>query len=219
VPKTSKVKMKVSEMRAVGAILLLTIVPLVAGVFRLNQLLSGEAATAENTRFLSAPLPIFFHISTSLVYCFLGAFQFVDSLRLRWPRWHRIAGRILAIIGLGSALSGLWMTQFYPNPPGDGQALYIMRLVVGVLMTISIIYGVRAIASKNVVSHKAWMIRAYALGMGAGTQVLTHLPWVIFIADKPGETPRAIMMGAGWLINMCIAEYIIRRRQKKLQLH
>ena len=33
------------------------------------------------------------------------------------------------------------------------------------------------------------------------------------LADgKPGELPRGLMMGAGWIINVIIAEWIIRRR-------
>jgi hypothetical protein len=54
------------------------------------------------------------------------------------------------------------------------------------------------------------MIRAYAIGMGAGTQVLTHLPWFILVG-KPGESARTALMGAGWVINVVVAEWIIRR--------
>jgi hypothetical protein len=54
------------------------------------------------------------------------------------------------------------------------------------------------------------MTRAYAIGLGAGTQVLTHLPWFLLVG-KPDETPRAFMMGAGWVINLAVAEWIIRR--------
>jgi hypothetical protein len=56
------------------------------------------------------------------------------------------------------------------------------------------------------------MMRAYALGLGAGTQVLTHLPWFLLVDGKPGELPRAVMMGAGWAINVVVAEWIIRNR-------
>jgi hypothetical protein len=28
---------------------------------------------------------------------------------------------------------------------------------------------------------------------------------------KPGEGPRAVMMGAGWVINVIVAEWIIRK--------
>ena len=54
------------------------------------------------------------------------------------------------------------------------------------------------------------MMRGYAIGLGAGTQVLTHVPFFILIG-KPGETGRSIMMGAGWVINIMVVEWIIRR--------
>src|SRR5690606_28260230 len=59
-------------------------------------------------------------------------------------------------------------------------------------------------------THGEWMIRAYALGMGAGTQVLTHLPWFILVG-RPTELSRTILMGGAWAINAAVAEWIIRR--------
>jgi hypothetical protein len=56
------------------------------------------------------------------------------------------------------------------------------------------------------------MLRSYALGMGAGTQVLTHLPWFILVGGRPGEGSRAVMLGRGWLFNAVLAEYVIRTR-------
>jgi hypothetical protein len=46
--------------------------------------------------------------------------------------------------------------------------------------------------------------------MGAGTQVLTHIPYEILVG-KPGVQARAFLMGAGWVINLLLAEWIIRR--------
>jgi hypothetical protein len=56
------------------------------------------------------------------------------------------------------------------------------------------------------------MLRGYALVMGAGTQVLTHLPWFVFVGGTPGEASRAVMMGLAWIINAIVAEYVIRTR-------
>jgi hypothetical protein len=50
--------------------------------------------------------------------------------------------------------------------------------------------------------------------MGAGTQVLTHLPWFL-IVGKPGETSRAFLMGAAWAINVVVAEYAIKRSRRQ----
>jgi uncharacterized membrane protein YozB (DUF420 family) len=68
------------------------------------------------------------------------------------------------------------MTQFYPWPPGDGQIVYVERLIVGSAMVGSIVLALDAIRRRDFASHGAWMMRAYALALGAGTQVLTHLP-------------------------------------------
>ena len=56
------------------------------------------------------------------------------------------------------------------------------------------------------------MMRAYALGVGAGTQTLTIMPWY-FLDGMPSVFPRAILMGAAWLINLAVAEWVIYKRQ------
>ncbi len=55
------------------------------------------------------------------------------------------------------------------------------------------------------------MMRGYAIGLGAGTQVLTLLAGGL-IVGPPNELGRALLMGAGWAINLAVAEWIIRRR-------
>ena len=61
------------------------------------------------------------------------------------------------------------------------------------------------------IGHRAWMIRAYAIGLGAGTQVLTLLAGEI-IAGQPNELSRALLIGSGWVINLAVAEWATRRR-------
>ncbi|MCP3145018.1 DUF2306 domain-containing protein [Pyxidicoccus sp. QH1ED-7-1] len=55
------------------------------------------------------------------------------------------------------------------------------------------------------------MIRGYAVGLGAGTQVLVSVPWFL-IVGMPGELARALLLSAGWVINLAVAERVIRRR-------
>lgn len=196
--------------RLPALLVLLSLVPAVAGIARLLQLSGGAAVTAENARFFAHPLPVVLHILSVIPFSVLGAFQLVPRLTRSRSRWHRIAGRALAPLGLLAAGTGIWMAQFYPWPAGDGDALYVMRLLFGAAMFVSIVLALGAVRRRDFVSHGAWMIRAYAIGLGAGTQVLTHLPWFILFGP-PGELPRAVLMGAGWLINVAIAEWAIAR--------
>lgn len=191
-----------------AALLALSLVPVLAGVSRIVRLTSEAPAVPDDARFLASPTPVVIHILVVSLYCILGAFQFSQGIR-RKP-WHRIAGRILVPCGLLAALTGLWMTLFYSPISTDSQLLYGLRLVVGTAMLGAILRAVHAISQRNFQAHGAWMIRGYALGQGAGTQVFTHLPWLLFIGT-PGPTSRALLMGAGWLINILVAEWVIRK--------
>jgi uncharacterized membrane protein len=193
----------------------LSLVPAIAGTARLAQLAGGDAITPDNARFFASPVPVLLHIPSVIIYSILGAFQFSKGFRSRRRAWHRAAGRILIPCGLLAALSGLWMAHFYPWPQGDGVIVYVERLVFGSAMVLSIVMGLDAIRRSEFAAHGEWMTRAYAIGLGAGTQVLTHLPWFVLAEGKPGELGRGVMMGAGWIINIVVAEWIIRRSRQR----
>lgn len=99
-------------------------------------------------------------------------------------------------------------------------ALGIVPVVAGFVRLAGLLTGqataeaarVASLWHHEYVAHGAWMLRGYALGMGAGTQVLTHLPWFVFVGGTPGEASRAVMMGLAWIINASVAEYVIRTR-------
>jgi uncharacterized membrane protein len=203
-------------------LIMLSVIPMLAGSVRLLQIGSGAVITPENARFMTAPLPVVLHILSSVIYCVLGAFQFSVSFRRQNPNWHRTSGRLLVPLGLTSALSGLWMTQFYPHPaidgpliPAnfDGQYLYAIRLLVGLAMAAFICLGFAAIRRRDIPSHRAWMMRGYALGIGAGTQAFTHIPWFL-LPSLHGELVRTICMAAGWGINIAVAEWVISRNMR-----
>lgn len=195
-------------------LLFLGLVPVIAGSVRLFELFSGAEITANNARFLASPIPVVVHILSSVLYTWLGAFQFSALIRRRFIHWHRRTGRLLAVCGLLVAVTGLWMTVFYMIPE-QGVGLLIIRLIVSFAMIGALVLGVLAVLRRDLKQHRAWMIRAYAIALGAGTQVFTHVPWIL-VFGEPGEGGLAVLMGAGWIINAIIAEIIIRRRAAPL---
>ena len=150
------------------------------------------------------------HIVSVTIYSLLGAFQFSPGVRRRWPRWHRAAGRVLVGAGLAAALSGLWMAMFYAIVPADSALLHAFRLFFGAAMAASIVLGFIAIRERKVAQHQAWMRRAYAIGLGAGTQALTQIPLVMTLGKLEPNT-LALAMGGAWLLNLAVAEWLIRR--------
>lgn len=201
------------EWAAPAGLIALTLVPMAAGASRLTQLGTGAAITAENARFFDSPVPVIAHIVGSTLFLLLGALQFAPSLRRR--AWHRRAGRLVAPAGLVSAASGIWMAVLYDLPDNSGVVLLGMRVVLGLLMAGAIVFAFAAIRRGDVTTHSAWMTRAYAIGLGAGTQVLTLLPFTL-VAGPPDEFANTVLMGLGWAINLFVAEVVIRRRARRM---
>ena len=104
------------------------------------------------------------------------------------------------------------------TPAFAGPRVYVEPLVFGAPMLVSTLLGIAAIVRRDFAAHAAWMTRAYAIGLGAGTQVFTHLPWFILMDEPmPSGIPRAVMMGAAWMINVVVAEWAIRRGRRPVQ--
>jgi uncharacterized membrane protein YozB (DUF420 family) len=194
-------------------LLLLAFVPVLAGSLRIAQLAGDGPVTPDNARFVAMPVPVIVHIVGASVYCVLGAFQFVPGFRRRRPGWHRVAGRVLVPCGLAAALAGLWMAVYYDLPAVDGELVLVFRLVFGSVMVASLVLGAVAVLRRDFDRHRAWMIRAYAIAQGAGSQAVTNLPWLLLVG-APREFPRAMFMLAGWVINLAVAEWIIRRQHR-----
>ena len=193
-----------------AGLILLSVIPLTFGAIRLSQLINGAEITPANARFFASPSPVVIHIISSAIYALLGAFQFVSRLWQRGIKWHRWVGRLLLPFGLLVGFSGLWMTLFYPYPEGASALLYVLRLFFGSGMVLSIILGYISIRHRDVTQHQAWMTRAYAIGMGAATQVLTGMVGAL-VLGKVNEFENALLMGAAWVINLVVAEWSIRR--------
>lgn len=193
-----------------AGLILLSVIPLTFGAIRLSQLMSGAEITPDNARFFESPSPVVIHIISSAIYALLGAFQFVSRLWTRGIKWHRWVGRLLVPCGLFVGLSGLWMTLFYPRPEGASDLLFFFRLFFGSGMILSITLGFISIRRRDVAQHQAWMTRAYAIGMGAATQVLTGMVGALILGEV-NEFENALLMGTAWVVNLAIAELSIRR--------
>ena len=192
------------------ALVALVLVPAIAGSLRLLELAGGPQFMPANPRMTASPVPVVVHIVSAVVYATLGALQFSARFRRRRPGWHHVSGRVLMVLGLAVAFSALWMTLFYPHQPGTGELAYVFRLAFGSGMAASIVLGFTAIRRGDVARHRAWMTRAYALAIGAGTQVFTQA--IGHAAFGTGDLTTDLSLGAGWAINLAVAEYVIRRR-------
>jgi uncharacterized membrane protein len=200
-----------------AALVALAVIPLLAGTLRLIQLAGGPELIPADRRFAEFPLPVIVHIVGAAIYALVGAFQFVPRFRRSHRTWHRRAGRVLIVAGLLVAGSALWMTLLYAAKPGTGDLLYVLRLVFGSALAAALVLGLTAIRRRDIPAHRAWMIRAYAIALAAGTQVFTE--GLVEAAFGTGELSGDLAKGAAWVINLAVAEWVIRRpRRRRAQL-
>jgi hypothetical protein len=207
-------KLTRADFKVPAMLLALSVVPVLGGVARLGSLADGVPVAADDARFFAAPTAVVIHVVAATIYALLGAFQFSTGIRRRWPRWHRRAGMLLLGCGFLVGASGLWMTAVYRIPPSmQGSLLYGVRLLVGIAMLTSLGKGLASILRRDVAEHETWMIRAYALAQGAGTQAVILLPLTLISGAVLGLT-RDILLSVAWVINILVAEWLIRRRTR-----
>jgi hypothetical protein len=212
--------LKKNEWVIPAALILLALVPVASGVFRVLELGVGATITPENKRFFAAPLPIIAHSLGGILFLVFGALQFAPRLRRPKSGWHKLAGRFLIPSGLVMALAGMWVAHFNDLPDYDGALVYATRMLFGGYTVLAIVLGAVAIYQRKFTNHEVWMIRGYAIGAGAGTQVFTAAPLFLFFPEHLNDLNRTISLGAGWVINVVVAEWAIRRmlqvRQKRV---
>ncbi len=202
-----------SSWRLATGLLLLSAIPISAGTLRILQLVGGPEITPADSRFDALPLALVLHIIGSAVFALLGILQFLPRFRSKHRTWHRRSGRVMVVTGTVVTGSALWLTLFYDPQPGSGHLLYVFRLMVVTAMTASIVLGFRAIRRRNIRAHRAWMMRAYAIGLGAGTQIFTEGFGQALFGE--GILAGDLEKGAGWAINLLIAEWAIRRAPRR----
>lgn len=190
-----------------AAFIFISLVPLLAGVVRVFGIATGVGTVEGHARFAADPVPAVLHIIGLTFFTTFGALQFSPALRKQ--RWHRVAGRVLAPMGIIGAVCGVWMVLTWPPKQYDTVALNFLRVTVALSIAAFVAVSVVAVRCGDVDAHRRWMTRAYALALGAGTQFFTHIP-VLIAPSRQSDNTELVLMSAGWLINIAVAEWAIR---------
>jgi uncharacterized membrane protein len=160
----------------------------------------------------------YFHISFSGLALLLGPFQFVQLIRNKVPRIHRMIGRVYLIsVGLGG-LGAFIMSMF----SSVGIAGFIGFGSLAVWWEISAFKAYRAIRNRDFRNHQGWMIRNFALTYAAvslrlflGLFIVLQAVFVHAGAFNFGaayENAYAPLPFLAWIPSVFVAEYLVRRR-------
>ena len=171
------------------ALALCTFIPVMLAAVSAVQITRG-ALPEDSQRLAAVPVTFFLHSLAGVLFGILGPLQLVRALRRRFGTLHRLAGRVFVLAGAGLALSGLaLLLQVQSIATG---LLDAARGVFGLALIAALVLGVAAARARNMLRHRAWMIRAYAIGMGQGTVALVMFPVYLITGEPPmGQIGRA----------------------------
>jgi uncharacterized membrane protein len=185
-----------------------TFIPVMLAAVSAVQIPLG-ALPEDSLRLASVPVSFFVHSLAGVLFGVLGPLQFVRALRRRFGALHRLAGRVFVLAGAALALSGLGLLLQVESL--NTGLLDAARGLFGLALLAALVQGVLAARAHDMPGHRAWMIRAYAIGMGTGPVALFMFP-VYLITGKPlmGLASDLAVVGV-WLLTIALGEWVARK--------
>jgi uncharacterized membrane protein len=153
----------------------------------------------------------FIHVTTSIFLLLAGFTQFYSPLKKNASKLHRLVGKSYVVIILFfSGPSGLIMA-FYANGGLPSKVAFSILSVLWLFFTAKAWVEIK---KKNFVTHGEYMIRSYALTLSALT--LRAWKYLIVIMFHPHPMDGYMIVAwLGWVPNLLLAEYLIRRKYAK----
>ena len=153
---------------AVGLLLLIVIWSVVKRfVIDMPNLAAGTLPEDEfDHRYVEQAWVAYLHIVPGALYLFLAPLQLAYRIRSRHYTFHRRLGRAVATAGM---ISGVFALIFGGLFSFGGLPEASAAVVFGLWFLTCLVLAVRAIRRDDIVHHRRWMIRAFAIGIGIGT--------------------------------------------------
>ena len=179
-----------------------TFIPVLTALLLVFQIPSGTYPE-DSARLAIAPISWFFHVLAGAAFGILGPVQFVQAIRHRFGTLHRVSGRIFVLAGVILGLSGLSLLAQVTSertPLAD-----VARGFFGLALLIALAMAMAAIRARDYLRHRAWAIRAYAIGMGLGAVALVFFPIYIITGHPPKGLASDILFVGSWTLTIAVA--------------
>jgi hypothetical protein len=158
------------------------------------------------------------HVILGTGYLVLGLLQFSGGIRRRFLPYHRWAGRALVGTGIVMALSGMYFGLVMPV--GGRAESFVIALVAG-LFVFAIVRGFFAIRNRDRETHRVWMTRAFAIGLGITTVRLVAGPLDVIMTPMGYSTATifVVSLWVGWGFTSIATEFWLWRTRTVLRLN
>ena len=167
-------------------------------------------ALPEDSRHLSAaPVWHFVHVLGGATFGILGPIQFTRVLKRKYGFLHRVMGRAFVAAGAMISLSSLGLLWHFPDT--SSVAVSSGRLLFGIALGVALVIATQAIRNRDFTRHRNWMIRAYAIGIGATAVSMVFFPIYAITGKPPTGLASDIVFLGFWTACIVFAEGLVRR--------
>jgi uncharacterized membrane protein len=170
----------------------------------------GEIAANYATRPRWVRTAFVAHIVFAAVALLLSPIQLSGRVRARVPRLHRVTGRVVLFSIVAGGTSGFllaWVNVAGPVGTAGFGALAVLWVTFALL-------GLRAILRRDVVAHRRWMLRTFAMTYAAVTLRL----WLFALIPLLGDFHSAYLLVPflSWVPNLIVVELLLRRTPRTI---
>lgn len=146
--------------------------------------------------FAHYPVLTLIHILAGLLFMIVGPLQFSRTLRGRYPKFHRVNGRIFLVCAAIVGISALVMSLGMPAIGGVNQAAATTLFATFFLFALGRAFG--HIRRREIALHREWMIRAFGTGLAVAT-IRPIIGFFFATSRLTGLTPHEFFGTAFWL--------------------
>lgn len=151
----------------------------------------------------------YIHIAAGAICIGTALIQFSRYILKKSKAIHRWSGKlyVFVVLFLG-APTGLYMSFFAKGSFWE-RALFMFMAIFWFITTL---HGLNTIRKKNVLAHKIWMMRSYAMAMTAVTFRVYHIAFYLLGWDHLENYELSLWISV--IGNMLFAEWIIYRKSR-----
>ncbi len=185
-----------------------TLLTIVLALVQVVQIPLG-ALPEDSLRLSAAPVWHFMHVLGGATFGILGPLQFGRVLMRKYGFLHRVMGRVFVLAGAMISLSSLSLLWHFPDT--YSVAMNSARLLFGIALGVALAVAMQAIYRRDFVRHRNWMIRAYAIGIGATSVTMVFFPIYAITGKPPTGLVADIAFVGAWTACVVFAEGLVRR--------
>jgi uncharacterized membrane protein len=203
----SRTRLRLVQAAVAGLVFIVVVYAAMRVLKDVPHLADGTQPAEDADRaYVEHPWLAYLHIAPGVLYLLGAPLQLAYRIRSRHYTLHRRLGRILLAAAL---LSGMFAIVFGVLFSFGGTGEAAATVVFGGWFVGCLVAAFRAVRRDDIVRHRRWMIRAFAVAIGVGTIRI----WIILLTQLGVLELKESFAPAFWVsfaLHVLVAEWWVR---------